>query len=61
MLENQENVITSERVRILYDRAFSSINTALAASIIITYILWGKIEPSILVPWLGCMVAIALA
>ena len=60
-MENQENVITSERVRILYDRAFSSINTALAASIIITYILWSKIEPSILVPWLGFMVAIALA
>ena len=57
---NQDSAITTERVRILYDRAFSSINTALVASIIISYILWSKINPSILVPWLGFMVAIAL-
>lgn len=59
-MKNQENAITSERVKILYERAFSSINTALAASIIIAYILWGKVEASTLIPWLAFMFTIAL-
>lgn len=57
---NQNNDITTERVRILYGRAFASINTALAASLIISYIVWGAIDVPVLLTWLGFMFAIAL-
>lgn len=57
---NQDNAITTERVRILYERAFASINTALAASLIISYLVWDKIEAHVLFTWLGFMFATAL-
>lgn len=55
-----ENSITTERVRILYKRAFASTNTALAASLIMSYLLWDGIEIPVLFTWLGFMFAIAL-
>ena len=57
---NQDDAITTERVRILYERAFASINTALAASLIISYILWDKIAAPVLLSWIGIMFVIAL-
>jgi len=57
---NQDSAITAERVRILYERAFASINTALAATLIISYILWGKIAAPVLLSWIGIMFVIAL-
>lgn len=57
---NQDSAIIVERVRILYERAFASINTALAAALIISYLIWGEIEALVLLTWLGVMFAIAL-
>lgn len=56
----QDNAITSERVRILYERAFASINTALAAALIISYLLWGQLETVIIISWLVVMFAIGI-
>jgi len=57
---NQDNVITTERVRILYERAFASISTAIAGAFIFAYIFREQIASPVLLVWLGYMSIVAL-
>lgn len=56
----QNNAITIERVRVLYARAFASISTALAAALIISYMLREQLASVVLIAWLGFMIIIGL-
>jgi PAS domain S-box-containing protein len=59
-LMKQDNAITTERVRILYGKAFASISTALAGVFIFAYIFREQIASPVLVSWVGFMIIVAL-
>ncbi|MDH3327418.1 MAG: PAS domain S-box protein [Gammaproteobacteria bacterium] len=56
-----DNNITTERIRLLYDSALSSISTAIAVSLIFAYVFWGHISSPVIFTWLGFMFFISLA
>ena len=56
----EDIAVTAERVRVLYSKAFASIGTALAAALVFTYIFRGQLASSVLLAWLGFMLAVSL-
>jgi len=56
----QDNIITIERVRILYSRAFASISTALVAAFIVASVIREQTSLPVLLSWLGFMLVISL-
>jgi len=59
-LMKQDNAITVERVRILYERSFAGISTAIAGAFIFAYIFREQIVSPVLLTWLGFMFIVAL-
>lgn len=57
---DQENAITTERVRILYENAFAGINTAIAGVLTISYILWDKLDSQVILIWIAFMLLMTL-
>ena len=57
MYENE--TVISERVRILFERAFYSNITAIVVSIIFSYIMRGELDLLVIFIWLGFMLIIA--
>ena len=59
-LMKQDNAITIERVRILYERSFASISTAIVGAFIFAYIFREEIASPVLLAWLGFMFIVTL-
>ena len=59
-LMKQDNPIVIERVRILYERSFASISTAIAGAFIFAYIFKEQIALPVLLVWLGFMFIVSL-
>lgn len=59
-LMKQDNAITNERVRILYERSFSSISTAIAGVLIFIYIFREQIASPVLLVWFSFMFIVTL-
>lgn len=57
---NQDNVITNERVKILFGRAFSSISMVIVGVFIFAYIMREQIDSLVLLAWIGFMSITAL-
>lgn len=57
---NQDNVITNERVQILFGRAFSGISTVIVTAFIFAYIMRGQIDSFVLLAWIGFMSIITM-
>ena len=53
-----EASILAEQVRVLFQRAYLSVPTALTCAVLVVAVLWSEVSHGLLVPWLGTVVAI---
>ena len=53
-----EASILAEQVRVLFQRAYLSVPTALTCAVLVVTVLWSEVSHRLLVPWLGTVVAI---